>query len=334
MPSKKIASAERLIITVEAPSGRHDLNVPKYARIADLLPAIVEACGGRSDATGWSIRPRGEKVLSGDQTLGDAGIFSGAVLELIEPAATAAADPRVREPRITAMSAGDYVRFLDQAIAGREISRSVVVAVMANHPGAGTTTIAALLATLLGQLRSDAVAVADANPESGALSHWLAPDAQRPAFIGELSPHEVMGAMVGIGGTSSVLPAPSGQADWPMVIGQLRRLSKIVVLDCAAGFRKPSSAAGLAAADLVVVVTRRGQHESMPRGHPIVVVENQSPRRRRAAPSGSGYQVVNVVDEPAAADRLKTRGFSWSVAPPSWQESIRELAAVLVGSAS
>jgi hypothetical protein len=43
---------------------------------------------------------------------------------------------------------------------------------------------------------------------------------------------------------------------------------------------------------------------------------------------------VTLVDDPAAADRLKTRGFSWTHAPASWQESIRELAAVLIGSAS
>ena len=322
-------SSQRLIVTVDGPSGRHELNVPQDARISDLLPGIVHACEGRSDAAGWSLKPRGEAVLISDQTLGGAGVFSGAVLELIEPDVTQPAEPRLREPRIAAMNRTDYLRFLDRAIAGRNITRSVVVAVMAAHPGAGTTTVAALLATLLGELREDSVAVADFNPESGALSHWLAPDAPAPVLRDVVSPHHVLGAMMNIGGNTSILPAPSGEANWPVVVEQLRRLHKIAVLDCAAGFRKPPSTAALGAADMVVMVTRPGHHEPMPPAQAVVVVENQAPRRQRAA-----HHLVKIVDEPEAADRLKTRGFSWSVAPASWQESIRELAAVLVGSAS
>jgi hypothetical protein len=64
------------------------------------------------------------------------------------------------------------------------------------------------------------------------------------------------------------------------------------------------------------------------------VVENQAPRRARTLPAPAGVQVVTLVDEPVAAHRLKTRGFLWSQAPAAWQEAIRELAAVLVGSAS
>ncbi len=72
----------------------------------------------------------------------------------------------------------------------------------------------------------------------------------------------------------------------------------------------------------------------MPHGKTIVQVENQAPRQQRSMQSASGASVVTVVDEPAAARRLKTRGFTWSQAPNSWQVSIRELAALLIGSAS
>ncbi len=344
---------ERLLITVASPSGRHLLSVPQHARVGDLLPTIVAACQSGADAAGWRLKPQGAEVLGAEESLAGAGLLSGAVLELIQPEhGDAFHDERTRtvpiaerlramlqrpdsEARIDAMGDDDYLRFLDQAIAGREISSSMVVAVISAHPGAGTTTVGALLALLLGQLRDDAVVLADSNPESGALSHWLAPDAPRPDLGGELTPEKVRAALVGIGNRTAVLPAPTGEVDWERLIEHLRHLHKIVVLDCAAGFRKPVSRAALAAADVVVIVTRP-THSALeaPAAKTLVLVVNESPRRARTFRSPAGAQVVRVVDEPAAAERLKTRGFLWSQAPRSWQESIRELAAVLVGSAS
>jgi Mrp family chromosome partitioning ATPase len=341
--------AERMLMNVTSPSGRHSLSVPSHARVADLMPAIVKACEGRADFEGWRLKAQGAGILGEEQSLAAAGLFSGAILELIEPQRAAVMDKsRIpigarwremlrrpeREPRIKSMGEAEYMRFLDQAIAGREISSSIVVAVMSAHPGAGNTTIAALLATMLGRSRSDAVALADANPESGALSHWLAPDAPRPDLGGEPAPEQVRAALVDTGDRASVLPAPTGAVDWERLIEHLRHLHKIVVLDCPSGFRKPASRGALAAADLVVMVTRPAHRVPQVPARTIVVVENQSPRRSRASHTPAGAQLIKVVDEPAAAGRLKTRGFLWSQAPASWQESIRELAAVLVGSAS
>jgi Mrp family chromosome partitioning ATPase len=340
-------------VTVTSPSGRRQLSLPQQGRVGDLLPGIVGICEPGADAVGWTLKPQGAKVLYANESLATAGIFSGALLELIEPeqlealvderTTAAPLAERLRamlrrpeiEPRIDSMGDRQYLEFLDQAIASREISRSLVVAVMSAHPGAGTTTVAALLATLLGRLRPDTVALADANPNSGALSHWLAPDAPRPELGGNLLPQEVRVALVAIDNRVSVLPAPSGDVDWDRLIEHLRHLHKIVVLDCAAGFRKPVSRAALAAADLAVIVagpTRRALE--IPAARTVVIVENQSPRQARAHHTAAGAQVVTVVDDPSAAHRLKTRGFLWSQAPASWQESIRELAAVLVGSAS
>jgi Mrp family chromosome partitioning ATPase len=343
--------AERLLVTVASPSGRRLLSLPNDAHVGDLLPSIVRACESGADAAGWRLKPQGAEVLSAEQSLADAGLFSGAVLELIEPEQREAASdestvpmaerlravlrPPEAETRIEAMGEAEYQRFLEQAIAGREISSSLVVAVISAHPGAGTTTIAALLAMLLGQLRADAVALADANPASGALSHWLAFDAPRPHFGGEVTPQQVRAALVAIDNRAWVMPAPTGEVDWVRLIEHLRHLHKIVVLDCGAGFNKPASRAALTGADLVVMVTRAANRANeMPPARTLVLVENQSPRRTRSFRSPAGTQVVRVVDEPAAADRLKTRGFLWTKAPPSWQESIRELAAALVGSAS
>jgi len=346
-------AAERMLVTVTSPSGPHLLSLAQQARVGDLLPAILKVCEGRTDAASWRLKPQGAGVLGDDESLAGAGLLSGAILELIEPVRNTAVEDEAtitvpitqqlrsalrrpeREPRIKAMGEAEYRRFLDQAIAGREISNSMVVAVMSTHPGAGTTTIAALLATLLGRLRTDAVALADANTDSAALSHWLAPDAPRPDLGAEPTPEQVHAALVDTDDRASVLPAPMGDVDWGRLIEHLRHLHKIVVLDCPAGFRKPASRAALAAADLVVMVTRPAHRmQELPAAKTLVVVENQSPRRSRAFRSPAGSQVVKVVDEPAAAGRLKTRGFLWSQAPASWQESIRELAAVMVGSAS
>jgi Mrp family chromosome partitioning ATPase len=340
-----------MLVTVAGPSGRHSLSVLPNARVGDLLPGIVEVCEGRADPQGWRLKPQGAEVLSDQESLSSAGLFSGAILELIEPdrldAIPAESGAPIgkwmrqllqrpeREPQIQAMGEAEYKRFLEQAIASRDISRSMVVAVMSTHPGAGTTTIAALLATLLGRLRSDAVAVADANTDSPALSHWLAPDAPRPELGGEPTPEQVRAALVDTSDRVLVLAAPTGEVDWARLIEHLRHLHKIVVLDCPAGFRKPASRAALATADLVVLVTRPAHRvRELPAARTLVVVENQSPQRSRAFRSTARTQVVKVVDEPGAAGRLKTRGFLWSQAPPSWQESIRELAAVMVGSAS
>src|SRR5207245_10150350 len=68
------------------------------------------------------------------------------------------------------------------------------------------------------------------------------------------------------------------------------------------------------------------------RGKAVVVVANQSPSLARSMRSTDGVQQVTVTYDPHHAKRLRTRGFTWPGAPVSWQVSVRELAAVLVGS--
>ncbi len=67
-------------------------------------------------------------------------------------------------------------------------------------------------------------------------------------------------------------------------------------------------------------------------GRTVAVVVNQAPQRLRARPATSGLQLVTLAYEPRPALRLKTRGFAWPEAPSSWQESVRELAAILIAS--
>jgi MinD-like ATPase involved in chromosome partitioning or flagellar assembly len=377
--------ARHLLVTVQSSSGRRILEVPEDAPVDDLVPSLVEVCEAGSDPTGWRLAPLGEAALAGDETLGRCGLYPGAVLVLTAPDQQGKTEPqpdahpasdvgrglgaRLRSrglapvaiasaaapPNIDRISDADYLRLLDAAIAAPASGASMVVAVMSAHAGAGTTTITALLATLLGSLRNEQVGAVDASPGSGALSHWMAPesslsaDAYGSLFEPSLTPEQVRRALVPIERGLALLPAPSdpGQqsgddAAWTRLIQHLRHLHNIVILDCGAGFQRAVSRAALDAADHVVLVSKASPGEldklgpvieSIQRvGRTAVVVVNQVPRRSRVRASAAGVQQITLAFEPQPAQRLKTRGFSWSEAPYSWQEAMRELAAVLMGS--
>jgi MinD-like ATPase involved in chromosome partitioning or flagellar assembly len=373
---RETGSTRHLIVMVESQSGRHTIEVPVDARVDELVPSLVEVFETGSDPEGWALSPMGEPALAGDRTIGECGLFPGAVLELVAPArpehpgagvdAFSAAELArrlqarfqrpARPPDTSRLGAAAYQRMLDDAIAAPRLSASSVVAVMSDHAGAGTTTIAILLATLLTSLRSDQVAVIDACPQSGALSHWMAPESgasgerYRSLLTAVATPDQVRAALVRITPKLAILPAPidqlgkpaAGEEDWARLIQHLRHLHNIVILDCGAGFQRPECRAALAAADQVVLVGRSapGDLDRLsaaiePIRHPgqaVVVVASQATRRTRAKQWASGAQLVSLAYEPQAAGRLKTRGFSWSEAPQSWQESVRELAAILIAS--
>jgi MinD-like ATPase involved in chromosome partitioning or flagellar assembly len=263
-----------------------------------------------------------------------------------------------RIPDIERIADADYVRMLDDAIAAGRLEASSVVAVVSAHAGAGSTTVTLLLATLLSTLRTEQVAVVDACPQSGALSHWIAPESglSRNTYLALFAPppapERVRAAMVRIGRGLAILPAPLDHrsppaADlpaWGRLIQHLRHLNNMVILDCGSGFQHTVSRAALDNADQVVLVSKptleelallgptvesiRGQ------GRTVAVVANQVARQTRAVRSAQGVQQITLAHQPAAAQRLKTRGFSWDDAPASWQESVRELAAVLIGGGS
>ncbi|HEV2012760.1 MAG TPA: hypothetical protein VGR77_02590, partial [Candidatus Dormibacteraeota bacterium] len=254
------------------------------------------------------------------------------------------------------MSEAGYLRLLEGAIAAPRSGASTVVAVMSPHAGAGTTTVTVLLATLLSNLRHDQIVAVDACPQSGALSHWMAPesslssDTYRSLFEPPPTPEQVRAALVKIGPALAILPASSDQSSkqapdepaWGRLIQHLRHLHNIVIVDCGAGFTRAASRAALGAADHVVLVTKsaRGDLDQLGptiesirnRGRSVAIVVNQGSQRARARQSDAGVQQLTLAYEPQPAARLKTRGFAWSDAPASWQESVRELAAMLVGS--
>lgn len=370
------ATHGRLVVTVDSPSGRHRLELPDDARIEDLVSSLVEVCEGTFESAGWTLVPMGEGPLPGDRTLAECGLFAGAVLVLVAPAQPGNAELEAPVPSLpdlarrlkarlqpsrrmldtNRMSDADYLRLLEGAIAAPPSGASTVVAVMSAHAGAGTTTLTVLLATLLSNLRPDQVVAVDACPQSGALSHWLAPESSlsgetyRSLFDPPPTPEQVRAALVKVGPALAILPASSDQSSkrapdepaWGRLIQHLRHLHNIVILDCGAGFTRAASRAALSAADHVVLVTKSTPSdidrlgptvESIrSRGRTVAVVVNREPKRVRARQTAAGVQQLTLAYEPQPAARLKTRGFAWSDAPASWQESVRELAAVLVGS--
>jgi MinD-like ATPase involved in chromosome partitioning or flagellar assembly len=374
--SESIRSPRFLVLTLVSPSGRHNVEVPADARVDDLLPSLVEVCEGGSDPAGWTLVPMGEAPVAPERTLAECRIFSGALMELVPPArpndtealpdAFSAAElvrrvkarlqPPARMPDTQRMGDSAYRRLLEDAIVAPRRGGSTVVAVTSAHAGAGTTTVAVLLATLLSSIRNDQMAIVDACLQSGALSHWMAPEsgssgeAYRALLEPASTPERIQAALVPIGRGLAILPAPSEQLGkpaaeelgWGRLIQHLHHLHHVVILDCGADLRGPAGRAALTAADQVVLVSKSSPDDLnrlgrtidtfRGKGRAVVVVANQATRRARTRPSALGVQLVTLAYEPEAAQRLKTRGFSWSDAPETWQESIRELAATLIAS--
>lgn len=379
-----VAGDGRLTVSVDSPYGRHTIDVPLDERVDDLLPGLLQACEGAGDGAGWKLAPQGEAPIDGSRTLGECGLFRGAVLVLSAPSPGEATDAALEgsrgisiasapalarrlvgrlkapEPSSDTGRAGReaYRRMLEDAIAASRPGASSVVAVVADRPGAGATSVTALLATLINQLRDDRVAVVDASPRSAALSHWMSPDsgvdkdAYGSLFGQSLTPSQVQAALVSIAPRLWVLPASADQssarsadaAAWRRLINHLRRLYNVVIVDCGADMHRPAARGALGEADQIVLVrnTEGAGPEAVAasvtaarsESHAVVVVvANQARRPARARPAAVGVQQVTIAYEKEAADRLKTRGFSWSHAPASWQEALRELAATLAGSA-
>jgi MinD-like ATPase involved in chromosome partitioning or flagellar assembly len=376
------AGDRRLTVSVDSPSGRHTIDVPLDRRVDDLMTALVQACEGGGDGAGWRLAAQGEAPIEGSRTLGECGLFRGAVLVLSPPPPGGAGDQVLEGPggisiasapalarrfvaRLKTPEPSDdtgragreaYMRMLEDAIAASKPGASTVVAVISDRPGAGATTVTALLATLINELRTDRVALVDASPESAALSHWMSPDSgvERDVYSSLFgptpTPGQVQAALVSIAPRLWVLPASSGQssarsadaATWRRLINHLRRLHNVVIVDCGAGLHRPAGQGALREADQIVLVRNAaasgpdaiaaGVTAARSDSRAVVVVANQARRSLRARPSAGGVQEVTIAYEKDAAQRLKTRGFSWSNAPASWQEAVRELAATLAGS--
>lgn len=342
----------RLLLTLESPSGRTAVSVPSNTPVEELLPGLVQASVGIVDPSGWTLAAKGEAMIDGARTFAEAGLYSGAVVQLIPPPRgperpSAPAPPRpAQPPKIESMGEWDYLRTLDRALAAGNPLGSQVIAVVGAQVGAGATTVSALLATFLASVRPERVACVDANPQSGALSQWMVPDSALPVTVyrslleSTVSPQMVEGALVSVAPRLWVMPAArdtsAGAGDgaaWSRLIEHMRRLRNVVVLDCGAGTQRETVKAAVQAADRIVLVTKPETSPKEPAhwSKPIVWVSNQSQRRARIQRTGNVPHITIAIEQQAAA-MLKRRGFAWSEAPLAWQEAVRELAAVLVAS--
>ncbi|MDQ6920276.1 MAG: EsaB/YukD family protein [Candidatus Dormibacteraeota bacterium] len=383
-----------VVVTVESPRGRTTLAAPDDLPVQQLLPALVEACRCEQEAARWSLRARGEGPLAPEQTLNEAGVYRGAILELkaeeppTGPARRHLASwaevglyharrtgvslrARTREktpnPRPTAAARSTAAPRNapaerqrpdpDSAISTARFQRGLLIAVLGGERGAGATTVAALLATLLAHLRPDRVTAMDTDVVSGSLSLWLTPGRRIPAADLESAVAQGRGAgalrpqLVGERHGLLVLPAPmlgggGGKLDQPFyaaLVAHLTAWAELAVVDCGAA-ETAAARASLVAADIAVVVcppedpdSRRVEQALQAARtvcRSVVLVTNRVQRSRasndgRARMAGADNHFA-LSDEPAAAARLRAAAFDWQAAPKSWQAELRALGAALL----
>jgi MinD-like ATPase involved in chromosome partitioning or flagellar assembly len=257
----------------------------------------------------------------------------------------------------------NYLTQLEARVTGPRLLRCVTVAVVSPKGGVGKTTVTALLGTLFALLRRDPTVAVDTNPDFGSLGRVLTPDqswyvddlARLVAEDDELSltaleshlGRAIHGLLVVPAPTDPERMAALDEGAYRQLIARLKDYFSLILLDCGTGLQDPASAAAIAAADQVLLVT-----DALPAsaslvvestgllhqwGRPITVVVNRMPvkggmldleRLSHYLPTARG--LVVIPDDMFAATKLAVGSFDWRDAPASWQGAVRRLAAVLV----
>ena len=257
----------------------------------------------------------------------------------------------------------DYVGQLDSRIAEPRLRHCATIAVVSPKGGVGKTTVTALLGTLFSLLRRDPTVAVDTNPDYGSLGRVLTPD--QSWYVDDLARLVDEDDELSLTALDSqlgraihgllVVPAPTDpdrmaaldEDAYRRVIARLKDFFSLILLDCGTGLQDPASAAAVAAADQVVLLTDAqpataslvAQSADMLQqsGRPITVVVNRMPpkgakldleRLSRYLPAARG--LVVIPDQVTAATRLAGGNFDWRDAPGSWQLAVRQLAVVLV----
>jgi MinD-like ATPase involved in chromosome partitioning or flagellar assembly len=257
----------------------------------------------------------------------------------------------------------DYIGQLDALITEPRLLHCATIAVVSPKGGVGKTTVTALLGTLLSLLRRDPIVAVDTNPDFGSLGRVLTPD--QSWYVDDLAQLVLEDDELSLTSLDShlgravhgllVVPAPTDPARmaaldeeaYGRVIARLKDFFSLILLDCGTGLQDPASAAAIAAADQVVLLT-----DAQPAtaslvaestdllhqwGRPITVVVNRMPAKdarldiqqlSRYLPAARG--LVVVPDDIVAASRLAAGSFDWRDGPPTWQLALRQLAIVLV----
>ncbi|HEY1277646.1 MAG TPA: EsaB/YukD family protein [Thermoleophilaceae bacterium] len=270
--------------------------------------------------------------------------------------------PSRRDRARAAWRSTSYMRRLDDMILAPRLRRCATVAVVSPKGGVGKTTTTALLGSLLARVRHEKMVAVDTNPDYGSLGRALTPDHR--VFVDDLvdlldHPDLTVAELDRKLGRAFdgllVLPAPTDpsrmarldKAAYAKVFGRLKTMAGGLVLDCGTGLQEPAAQAAIEAADQIVLVS-----DSEPStaslvaeaaqllkraGPPMFLIVNKLPRRggrldlemfSRAVPDARA--MITVAAEPVAASALAAGDFSWDDAPKAWQQSIRELGAVMV----
>lgn len=257
----------------------------------------------------------------------------------------------------------DYLSQLDARITSPRLHSCATIAVVSPKGGVGKTTVTALLGTLFSMLRRDPIVAVDTNPDFGSLGRILTPD--QSWYVDDLARLVNEDGMLSLTSLDSrlgravhgllVVPAPTDpvrmaaldQAAYQRLITRLKDFFSLIILDCGTGLQDPASAAAIATAHQVLLLT-----DAQPAtaslvaesaellhqwGRPITVVVNRMPARgsrldldqlSRYLPAARG--LVVIPDDITAATRLAGGNFHWRDAPASWQRAVRQLAVVLV----
>lgn len=257
----------------------------------------------------------------------------------------------------------DYLTQLEARVTGPRLLRCATIAVVSPKGGVGKTTVTALLGTLFSLLRRDPTVAIDTNPDFGSLGRVLTPDqswyvddlARLVAEDDELSltaldshlGRAIHGLLVAPAPTDPERMAALDESAYRQLITRLKDFFSLILLDCGTGLQDPASAAAIATADQVLLVTdaqpataslvaesTRLLHQW---GRPITVVVNRMPAKgskldlqqlSRYLPAARG--LIVIPDDMVAATKLAAGSFDWRDAPVTWQRAVRRLAVVLV----
>gem|GEM_PF-4810018 len=266
-----------LLLTVVGPQGRADVAAPADTALADLT------AGGTAALAGWELALAHRGALPGEGSLAQAGVADGAIVHL-RPAGESRPDPtRVCKRPATG---GD----------GRgPLRRTVTIAVVSGGPGSGTSTVTALLATLLAHVGRDRQVAVD-------LVAGGQPPLRAPAR-----------------GSIHLLDCGSDLAH-----EQLAGADQVVLVRDA-GAATPTSLAQLArtlrpgAPPVVVVVVNGVTRRSAAVANPGAI--------DGALPDARG--VLGLSWEPRLAARLARGAFDWTEKASRWDVEVRELAVIL-----
>lgn len=81
-------TASSVLVTVQGPDQRVELQLPGNRPVDELLPLLVEACAGGqgSEAARWELAPLGGLAYDGARTLLEVGVMDGSLLHLRDAA--------------------------------------------------------------------------------------------------------------------------------------------------------------------------------------------------------------------------------------------------------